>query len=256
VTALTMVLPCGAPALLLGMAFQKKLSTAQTLFMVAAGTLVSTLLSFMLLLLASGMSLSEQFTLMQEQMTEFWASMYDMSSSSGWIETWITKDVFLAQASQFTTLFYQLIPSFFLVYSLLSTVFTYILSYRILTRARIELPPPLPFRLWRWSWWLVWGLIIGLTCLLAGDHMEISVLTRIGLNFIFAFLWIYVINALSAVAFFLSKINRRWRRSMGFFMISAGVLFLNPMIYLMVAIGLSDMLFNLRRLPEQSVKTR
>ncbi|MDR1204331.1 MAG: YybS family protein [Peptococcaceae bacterium] len=251
--AVTMILPCAVPALLLGMAFQKKLSTAQTLFMVTAGTLVSRLLSFMLLLFVSGMSLGEQLIFMQEQMKAFWMSLYDMSSSSGWIEARMTEEAFLAQADQFTTLFYQMLPSLFLVYSLLSTIFTYILTYQILTRIRIELPVPLPFRLWRWSWWFVWGFIIGLACLLAGSHMEVPVLTRIGLNFISAFQWIYIINALSMIAFFLGKINKRWRRSGVFFVVVGFLLFASPMIYLMIAIGLSDMLFNLRRLPDRSV---
>jgi uncharacterized protein YybS (DUF2232 family) len=251
-TALTMILPCAAPALLLGMAFQKKLSTAQTLFMVAAGTLVSRLLSFALLLLASEMNLGEQLLLMREQMRELWASMYDASKSYGWIEARMTKEAFLAQMDQFVTLFYQTMPSFFVVYSLLSTIFTYVLSYRLLTRIHITLPVPLPFRLWKWSWQLVWGFIIGLACLLAGSHMDIPVLSQTGLNFISVFQWIYIINALSMLAFFLSKIHKKWRRPAVFLLIIGFVLFPSPMIYLMVAVGLSDMLFNLRRLPEHS----
>jgi uncharacterized protein YybS (DUF2232 family) len=253
IAAVTLILPCAVPALLLGMAFQKKLSTAQTLFMVTAGTLVSRLLSFTLLLFVSGMSLGEQFIFMQEQMKAFWASLYDMSGSSVWADARMTRETFLAQMDQLTTLFYQMLPSFFLIYSLLSTIFTYILTYRILARFHIELPVPLPFRLWRWSWWFVWGFIVGLACSLAGSHMEIPVLTQIGLNFISAFQWIYIVNALSMIAFFLGKINKRWRRSMVFFLIVGSVLFVSPMVYLMIAIGLSDMLFNLRRLPDRSV---
>jgi uncharacterized protein YybS (DUF2232 family) len=251
IAALTMILPCAAPALLLGMAFQKKLSTAQTLFMVTAGTLVSRLLAFTLLLLVTETNLGEQFMLLREQMREIWASMYDVSRSYGWMEAQATKEAFLAQMDQFVTLFYQTLPSFFLIYSLLSTILTYILSYQILTRIRIELPVPLPFRLWRWSWQMVWGFIIGLACLLAGNHMDVPILSQAGLNFISVFQWVYIINALSMAAFFLGKINKKRRRPAVFLFILVFVLFSAPMIYLMIALGLSDMLFNLRRLPER-----
>jgi uncharacterized protein YybS (DUF2232 family) len=251
ITAVTVVLPCAAPALLLGMAFQKKLSTAQTLFMVTAGTVVSRLLSFALLLLVSGADLSEQFAFMQEQLKASWVSLYDMSKSSGWIEAQMTKEVFLAQMDQFATLFYQILPSILLIHSLLSAILTYALSYQILARVRVALPIPLPFRLWRWSWQMIWGLIIGLACLLTGGYMNMPALSQIGLNFISVFQWIYIINALSMFAFFLSKIDKKRRSFVVFSAVVGFLLFAGPMIYLMIAVGLSDMLFNLRRLPER-----
>jgi uncharacterized protein YybS (DUF2232 family) len=199
------------------------------------------------------MNLGEQFLFLQEQMKESWESLYELGKSSGWIEAQITKEAFLTQMDQFVTLIYQLLPSFFLIYSLLSTVCTYLLSYKILTRVHIALPVPLPFRLWRWSWHMVWGFIIGLASLLAGSHMGIPVLSQTGLNFISVFQWVYIINALSMAAFFLGKVNKKWRRSLVFLGIIMFVLFSSPVIYLMIALGLSDMLFNLRRLPDHSV---
>jgi uncharacterized protein YybS (DUF2232 family) len=252
IVAVALIIPCGVPALLLGMAFQKQLSTARTLFMMTAGTLVALLLSFTLFLFFSGMNLSDQITLMREQMKESWVALYDMGKTSGWIETLMTKEAFLSQMNQIMEMMYQILPSSMIIYSLLSSIISYVLSYKILTRINISLPVPLPFRLWRWTWWLIWGLIIGLSCLLIGNHSGLPILSRIGINFISIFQWIYIINALSVIAFFLGRIEKKWRKMTIFVFVITIVVFWSGMLYLLIVIGLIDMLFNLRKLPSVS----
>jgi uncharacterized protein YybS (DUF2232 family) len=252
IVAIALIIPCGVPALLLGMAFQKRLSTARTLFMMTVGTLVALLLSFTVFLFFSGMNLSDQIMLMQEQMKDSWTALYDMGKTSGWIETLMTKEDFLSQMNQIMEIMYQILPSSMIIYSLLSSIVSYVLSYKILTRVKISLPIPLPFRLWRWTWWLIWGIIIGLSCLLIGNHSGLPILSRIGINFISVFQWIYIINALSVTAFFLGRIEKKWRKMTIFILVITIIVFWSGMLYLMIVIGLVDMLFNLRKLPSVS----
>jgi uncharacterized protein YybS (DUF2232 family) len=249
VVAIALIIPCGVPALLLGMAFQKQLSTARTLFMMTAGTLVALLLSFTLFLFLSGMNLSDQMAMMREQMQASWSALYDMGKASGWIEALMTREAFMSQMNQIMDIMYQILPSSMVIYSLLSSIISYMLSYKILTRINISLPPPLPFRLWRWSWWLIWGIIIGLSSLLAGNHLGLPALSRVGINLISVFQWIYIINALSVSAFFIGRLEKRWRKTMIFVLAVTIVVFWSGMLYLMIVIGLVDMLFNLRKIP-------
>jgi len=250
IVAITMILPCGIPALLLGMALQKQLSTPRTLFMISVGTLVSLLLSMTLFLFLSGANPIEQIIAIQDQTRETWPSMYEMGRSAGWIGASTSEEAFKAQMESTMMMLYQLVPAFAIIYSLSTTVISYLLTYKILTRLSIPLPVPLPFRLWRWTWWLVWGLIVGLACVLWGNHMEMPQVYYIGLNFLTAFQWFYVLNGLSVLIFYFHRIDNRFKRLYTVLAVVLTVMFWSGMVMVTFILGLIDSLQNIRKLPD------
>ncbi len=124
--------------------------------------------------------------------------------------------------------------------SLFSTVVTYLMTFIVLRKLKIEIPEMPPFDYFHIPWNFIWGLIAGGLLI----KLDISfTMTKIGENILYSFLMLYFITGLSIAKFFLNKSSLHWSFK-GFLFISV-MLFFQPIPFL---VGIFDNLVDFRNI--------
>lgn len=251
IAGLTMVIPCAAPALLLGNAFRKKWTTAPTLLVTTTATLISMIASLMLSFLLTGISPMQQWVSLRDSLMQSVELIIPMYESSGALERMgITAAEFTAQWKTALDLLQLLLPSMLIVSSAFAALINYLMANKILSKLRVELPAMVPFRLWRLPWWNIWGFILGFAMAFLGGRFlpQVPLISNAGFNILMFYMPIFVISGLTIASYYMYKAPKE-RRIMYKLILVAGFFFMmNGFVLVMGAVGLFDTLFDYRRL--------
>lgn len=155
------------------------------------------------------------------------------------------------QLQEFTEQMIRLVPVFIpgslVVWALISALLTYLITRSVLIRLNYSVPPVPPFSQWRYPWYSLWGVIIGLGLMLVGDQWGLTVVNNIGSNILYVFAFAYFVLGLSVLSFFM----KRWQVMPLVKVIIAVV----ALLYLpffgvgIMVMGMLDPILNGRRLP-------
>lgn len=251
VSGLTMVVPCAAPALLLGFALRKAWKTGPALLVTTIGTFLSMLASIMLSFLISGIKPWQQWLNLKESLIDSFEVMLPAYEKSGMLaQIGMTAEQFLDQWIQALTAIEVLLPALLLVSAGIVAFINYVLANKILTKLKIELPPMLPFRYWRLPWWHIWGFTIAFGLALAGGHLfpQLPIISTIGKNVLIAYVPLFVLQGLSVAFFYMHKVPKQRKLLYKLVLLAGFILMYNGFILVMCAIGLFDTVFDYRRL--------
>ncbi|NLM22279.1 MAG: DUF2232 domain-containing protein [Peptococcaceae bacterium] len=161
---------------------------------------------------------------------------------------------------------YRLMPGFVAVIGLLGFSLAY-LVYRFITKQKVK-----NFSLWSLPWYAVWVVIIGIIVYLGGDHYGHTAVAYTGLNLMLIMAVICVVLGFSCLSHFYKRIlSIHTLIILGgiflfFFMFSIfsgnpllmGFLYFMVFMWMIAAmfIGLFDLLFNFRKLPDPNKEVK
>lgn len=245
VNAVMTAIQIGSLAIVYGYAFRHGWKAGAALL---AGTVImmgSTLLLYYIMFLVTGfnnLDIAAQLQEAIEPTMQMYKDLGFINPERGLSEE-VAREMMQAYIHAFTYFF----PGLFALSGASAAMLSFFASRKILQRFNIKINSLPPFTLWRLPWWIVWGLIAGLGCNVAGMHWKMELLSKIGSNIITIYVFVFFILGLSTATFFL-------RKYMGNEMIYRVLLllcifFLMPYSLVIFAIfGLLDSIFNYRRL--------
>ncbi|MFZ3172570.1 MAG: DUF2232 domain-containing protein [Carboxydocellales bacterium] len=139
---------------------------------------------------------------------------------------------------------WQLVPGTAVILATLSALFNYRFAYRYMLTRQMSLPEDISFGSWRFPWYVIWGMIIGLGLLLIGE--DNGVVKLLGMNIIMVSLFGSLILGLAVLSYYLSRVALPWflKIIIIFFLIFNGII----SIMILTIIGLFDPVVNFRRL--------
>ncbi|MFZ3130795.1 MAG: DUF2232 domain-containing protein [Desulfosporosinus sp.] len=108
----------------------------------------------------------------------------------------------------------------------------------------------IPFMCWRLPWYAVWGAVLGIACYLLGDQFSWTVLRVAGINIMVVYGAITLVLGASVLVYLLQ--SPRIPRFLKFALIIASFMYLFFSVVGLIMFGLFDLVFNFRRLPEES----
>ena len=108
----------------------------------------------------------------------------------------------------------------------------------------------IPFMRWRLPWYAVWGAVLGIACYLLGDQFSWTVLRGAGINLMVVYGALTLVLGASVVVFLLQ--SPRIPRFLKFALIIVGFMYIFLSGVSLILLGLFDLVFNFRRLPEES----
>lgn len=242
---LSLGLKSGLAALAFGHCLKKGLSPGKTVFWggitAVAGTGILLLLTFMLM----GGSLIEVGEI--ENTVDQTLAFYERHGLlNPLMEQGVTQEELRGQLLKMMGLVVALIPGAMFLGSLTMAGITYLVARRVLKRLGHSLKAIPPFRHWQVPWYTVWGLILALLLILAGDYLEQKLPLLVGQNIIYIYLPLLLINGLAVITYY----YYRWPLSLlvkGLLM-AAAIINLPFVAPLLILIGAFDPLFNYRKL--------
>lgn len=143
-----------------------------------------------------------------------------------------------------------LLPGILVMSSIVSTFVTYLINRQVLLRLGYNVPVLPPFSRWRFPWYSIWGIILGLSLILAGDSLGMTVMNTTGKNLLLVVGFIYTILGLSVASYFI----KGWKiaRPVKIIMVVMAFLYLPFMFSVLLTLGVMDTLLNTRRLSENN----
>lgn len=244
VLALVSVLQFGGLALALGYGFQKKWEPGLTLLLGIVVSVISTLLLFYLTFLITGINQLD----ITAMLTDSIEPTIQMMKNIGYLKLYNlgedqAREMFVATVQLVSFIFQATLA----LNSALLAVINYVVAQKILVRFKIEIRKLPPFREWRLPWPAVWGLIAGLGIQLLGSYLNVKLVTMIGFNIIALYVGVLFFLGLSVINFYIYyRLNNAgiYRFLLFILIIFLGLYALGVIVIL----GLTDMLFNFRRL--------
>ena len=250
VTALYMILLFGGLALVYGYAFHKGFNPGITLTAGAATAILSFLVASLFSFLVTGINPLDLAGAMKESMEATIALYKQLGFFEKYGTQGLTEESVRQMLQSFVQMFTLFIPAILVMYGIMSAFINYIISQKILLKLKIEVPRLAPFMYWRLPWWTVWGFIAGFGANLAGSYFHNQALVLVGSNIITAYSPVLFILGFSVATFFLDKYYKG-EQIYRFFLILFIIVFFRIAVYILTIVGLIDLIFNYRRLPER-----
>jgi len=107
-----------------------------------------------------------------------------------------------------------------------------------------------PFARWRLPWYAVWGAVLGISFYLLGDQFSWTTLRILGINLMVVYGALTLVLGASVFVYLLQ--SPKIPRFLKFALVIASVIYLFFSVVSLVMFGLFDLVFNFRRLPEES----
>ncbi|HUX46469.1 MAG TPA: DUF2232 domain-containing protein [Desulfosporosinus sp.] len=108
----------------------------------------------------------------------------------------------------------------------------------------------IPFTHWRLPWYAVWGAVLGIAFYLLGDQFSWTVLRVLGINLMFVYGALTLVLGASVFVYLLQ--SPRIPRFLKFVLIITSFIYFFFSVVSLIMFGLFDLVFNFRRLPEES----
>jgi len=246
---LIMILQIGLLGLLLGMLFKNNVSTGQsiTFFILSASAL--TLLSISVICWTTEINmfvLSQESRQSLEQLLRSYISM-------GGAEGSLTQET-VQKARETVNLASQLVPANMVVWSMITSFVTYLLSFHVLRKLGSSVPEWLPFVRWQFPWYLVWFLITGLAMILSGDYFNWLIVDLVGKNIFYVAVFIYFLGGLSVSAYFAVK----WKFSIviKLLLVFMGLFYAPVTLAILMVLGVFDSFIKLKYIAESGGNQR
>lgn len=237
-------------ALLYGVSLKNQFSSGKTILTGVILTFFSTVAAFYFLFNWDLALVVREF----QQQTQAALTAY---KTMGYMENLeaqgLSEKVIMESMNAFVNTVLRLLPSGLILWSLVIALVNYLTARRIFAKLNYQTPSVPDFRAWHLPWYTIWGLIIGLLCLVFGGEGKGLILQVIGGNLLFIYFYILMVLGVAVCAFFYDNIP--FPSLMKIFIIILIVLTL-PQVGLMAfaIIGLVDMVIDIRTIYENRVK--
>ena len=227
--------------------FSKKAEFTKIMMMGTVVAAISAVVTFILTFLVMGISISD----LAEQFKETSESTLLMYKEMGLLDNILyqqgmTIEQLIEHFNSLLITLAQLIPSIMVVYGMMVAFISYFITRKILQKLKLEVSELPMFRNWQIPWYFIWGVTVGLSFMLYGSFADWSTGEIIGLNIMYMFAPILLIQGLSVFVFYYHK----WELSIlvKVFLLIISIYFIPYVVMILLITGLFDPLFNYRRL--------
>jgi uncharacterized protein YybS (DUF2232 family) len=246
VNGLSLALQYGGVALIYGHAFKQKWPAGRTILFGSLGAIVGTIIAILVSFFFMGVDLASISRDMQTAID----SVLAMYKKMGLLDQLQAKGVTEVQLRQtfdsMMKISVSLLPGGMIVSSMLTAVLSFVISRKILQKMRVSIVEIPAFITWRLSWQYIWGVIVALFMLLAGDYFKYPLLQIIGQNILVIYMPVFFIIGIGIMRFFFKKFNVS--RSIKMMLLLLGLVQLPMFIMTLAFLGMFDTVFDYRRL--------
>lgn len=132
------------------------------------------------------------------------------------------------------------------VWGIMSAIAAYMITRLAMINLRHSVPKGIPFTRWKLPWYTIWGFIVGLALMLAGDWWHIGSLSVAGKAILWTMGFVVLVTGLSLFVFYF----RRWKVPIPLKILNAVLMgvYLPITALLLVVLGILDTIINIRRL--------
>ncbi|WP_406677516.1 YybS family protein [Moorella sp. ACPs] len=231
--------------LVYGHLFKAKARPGQVLVAGGVVSLFSLLLSLVLTSKLTGLPLGgmlQEFEATVNYTLEFYrrTGMLEHIGRSG-----MTPEQFQAALTGMINLLKLLLPGILISASILAAFVNYLVAEKVLRRlGLIERGLP-PFRYWQLPWYAVWGVIAGLGLWQLGDYYGLAFARKAGINILYVYLPLLVVNGLAAVSFIFYRL--KLASFLKAVLVIVALVNLPVALVSLVTLGLFDPFFSYRR---------
>ncbi|MDR3270921.1 MAG: YybS family protein [Peptococcaceae bacterium] len=147
------------------------------------------------------------------------------------------------------TFYLHLTPAFVAILGMLEYGLAHAIFQRILRRMSGTRNMIIPFSLWRFPRWTIWGANLGILLFLGGDVLATPAVKLTGMNLMLIYAGLAFVLGMAVVAFFLRAFRVSGLVKWG--IIAFNVIFAPFSVITLTLLGLLDLGLNFRRLPDQ-----
>ncbi|MHB1420376.1 MAG: DUF2232 domain-containing protein [Bacillota bacterium] len=248
--AAVLVFQFGCLGLVYGYFFKRGASAGRTLH---AGLLVAVVFAALVLLLPDSFlgvnfsGLSHQFDL--EPTIQFYRQVGLIGTNTG-----MTEEVARQMLLNMNHWLQILLPGSQIVGNMLMAVLNFIAARWLLRKVGLTVEPLPSFRKWQLPWYYVWGFILGLGLTLLGDYLKWGTGKNTGLNIIYIYLPVLIVDGMAVAAFY-------WKKLPGLLMLRIVIIltsfFYFPFLVIgLLLLGLFDPLFDYRKIRGKGVEEK
>lgn len=237
-------------AIFLGLALKNHLAPSKTILVGFIITLISTIGSFYFLM---GWDLNRvviNFNQETQAVVATYKTMgyFDQLQAEGYSEEMVVKS-----ANSMVKTFLRLIPAAIVLWSVIIALINYLVARKFLRRLNYSIPRMAGFVYWHLPWFVIWGLIIGLSCLVIPGQGGNDILPIIGGNILMVYFYTLVVLGVSVCLYFYR--NLPFAPVLKSILILLVILTLPQVSFLVFAcIGLIDMIIDTRAIYQSRSK--
>lgn len=223
----------------LGYAFKHSLRPLATLAITVVISALAMALEIVLSVLITGLPLSEMLVGVESMVDDMILIYQEAGILDTMLEGW-TLEGFTAYMIEMINL---ILPAAYILSSMLMACISYFFTAKIMRRFGCSVASLPKFRYWRMDWVYLWGIIVGLACLLLANQFDIDILWTIGVNIFYIYLPILFIIGLSAIIYAFGIYKSTFMKVM-----LVILLFLSPMvtIFSLCLFGIFDSILDFR----------
>lgn len=244
-TALSFILQGGTVGLILGLLFKNGIAPGTSLKIIITVAAVTTLFLLLVIYLAG----SAQPFITPEELDAEVERLYELYNDWGLLSEEEQRQV-RDNIKSVLQLMLVLVPGSMVIWGMVQAFLSYLLTAAAFRYFGYEAARIPPFSTWQYPWYVIWGAIAGLACLLAGDQWGLNYLANAGKNLLYVTAFLLFVLGLSVFTYFI----KRWRVPV----VLKGVVVFTVCLYwplsvgLMLILGLLDPVLNLRKLGMKS----
>ncbi|HHW43175.1 MAG TPA: YybS family protein [Desulfotomaculum sp.] len=244
VTVLLLMIQTGPLGLLLGLLFKNRVRAGPGLALAAAAAVLLTLTGFGVAFGLTGINplvVGPEMRGVMEQVLQ-WYQERGLVDANAARELRYMMDEGIRLVS-------ILLPANLVVWSLVSVFITYAAAQRLFHRMGYPVAALPPFNRWRYPWYMLWGLILGLGLVIAGDTPGYGGLSTAGKNILYVSGFLYLVQGLSVAAYYYG----RWplSRMVKLLLLAMLVLYWPFVTVALVTLGVLDSIWNIRRIGQK-----
>ncbi|MFZ5645036.1 MAG: YybS family protein [Bacillota bacterium] len=139
-----------------------------------------------------------------------------------------------------------------IIWVMVASFINYSLTRLAMARLGLTVPAAIPFSRWKLPWFVIWGVIAGLSFILMGDQAQTSGLKHAGQIILWVTGFVLTVLGASVAAFYFNKWKISWPVKAAF--IAGLVILAHITVIALITLGLTDSIFNIRRLSSDGRK--
>ncbi len=190
--------------LVYGICFKKQYSPGKTLIfgILAAGAVTVASITFVGVL--GSLDFSSLLSSFEAYMREAYAAYADAGLLDAVVPAGMTAQTYV---DQIIAMMKQLLPAIFVIVAMMMAAGNYFFAVLILRRLRFDIRPLPKFRDWHLPWWVMWGLVIALLSLVAGNFTHNELLIALAKNIAISYCPVLIIARIAFTRYIMVRVG-------------------------------------------------